>query len=275
MSTFQSYLDIPAINWSSLKNMNESPLAYRYWQDHPRGDKPAYALGRAAHVAILEPDRFASDVVMFEGRRAGKLWKEFQEENEGREIVKAPEYNQIMRMVDAVHAHPVAMAALEGGTMETNLEWTDPVTGLACKGRADCITDRVVDLKTAREVNKRQFTQAATGYLYYGQTAFYHDGAGHMANEHGGGASAIPPLIIAVQSVAPYDVAVYEIGGDALEAGRNLYRTLLDTLKACQDADHWPGCEPDAVEMELPPWAAGTETETMPALTMGGKVMEF
>jgi len=263
VSNFNEYLNLDGINWSSLKLIHESPLAYRYWQDHPRGDKPAYALGRAAHVAILEPERFAKDVVVFDGRRAGKVWKEFQEENDGAEIVKPAEMAQIKAMVDAVHNHPVAMSALECGTMETNMEWTDPVTGLACKGRADCITDRVVDLKTAREVNRRQFTRAAADYLYHGQTSFYHDGYGHMMNEQGGGASAIPPLIIAVQSTPPYDVAVYEIGADALEAGRNLYRGLLDTLKACQDADYWPGCEVDAVEMELPPWAAGVEEEVL------------
>ena len=52
------YADIAALNWSSLKHMAESPLAYRWHLAHPREDTPALRLGRAVHARILEPAEY-------------------------------------------------------------------------------------------------------------------------------------------------------------------------------------------------------------------------
>ena len=269
MSTFSDYLDISAVNWSSLKALHVSPLNYRYWKDHPSPDKPAYALGRATHSRILEPDTFQDEYVVWDGRRAGKPWKEFQEANITMDILRPAELEQVEAMAAAVEGHQVASALLAGGDAETTLEWTDPPTGLKCKGRADYLTDRVVDLKTAREVDPWSFNGAIGKYLYFGQLAFYHDGWKKcMCNPD---SRTEPPIIIAVQSVPPYDVAVYELGTEAMDAGRNLYRGLLDRLKECMDTDNWPGCASEVVGVELPPWAPGTETEAAPKITMGGK----
>jgi hypothetical protein len=254
---FKDYLDIKATNWSSLKLMHTSPLCYRYYQDNPMPDKAAYALGRAVHCAVLEPSRFESDVVVFDGHRAGKKWTEFKEANGDCEIVKPSEMQLIKTMRDAVLSHPVASLHLQGGIAETNLEWVDVPTQLKCKGRADYITDRrVIDLKTARDVDPWKFSGAIASYLYHGQMAFYGDGAvlhGHDVD--------LPPLIVAVQSSPPFDVAVYEIGAEALEAGRNLYRGLLDMLKGCMDSGHWSGCAPEVVDVMLPRWAAGMDED--------------
>ena len=139
------------------------------------------------------------------------------------------------------------------------MEWTDPVTNLACKGRADYVrSTRLVDLKTARSVAPRQFMRAAADYLYHGQVAFYMDGAlesGVLPQE------ACFPAIVAVQSSPPWDVAVYKFTPQALDAGRRLYRTLLDRLHECQTADWWPGVAPAPAALELPGWAAGVEDE--------------
>ena len=277
MTSFASYLDIPAINWSSLKAMHISPLNYRYWQENPSPDKPAYALGRATHTAVLEPVEFNDRYATYEGVRnkKHKKYQEFMEENQGKEILSQPEWDQIWTMADAVDAHPMARSLLTGGDAEVNLEWTDPVTGLACKGRADYLTDRVVDLKTAREVDPRRFSRAVSDYLYHGQLAYYHDGLGYWANEQGQGATPMAPIIIAVQSQPPYDVAVYQMTDEAMDAGRNLYRSLLDRLAECMETDTWPGVAGEVVDVELPPWAAGSETDNAPALTMGGTKMEF
>ena len=274
MSTFQSYLDINAINWSSLKAMHVSALAYRWWQDHPSPDKPAYQLGRATHSAILEPESFATEYVVYPGKvRRGKAWEEFQEENGWCEIITANDMELAETMAAAVQVHPVASTLLSGGDAEVNLEWTDPVTGMKCKGRADYLTDRVIDLKTAREVDPRRFSRAIADYQYHGQLAYYHDGWRRSMCDPD--SPVLNPIIIAVQSQPPYDVAVYQMTDEAMDAGRALYRGLLDRLAECMATDTWPGVAGEVVDVELPPWAAGTETDNAPALTMGGKEMKF
>ena len=268
MSTFSEYLNIDAINWSSLKAMQVSALAYHYFKNNPAPDKPAYALGRATHTAILEPDLFDSQYAIFDGRRAGKKWEEFKAAHFDRDIIKPAEYDLVQRMAEAVHAHPVAHVHLLGGVAEQTMVWKDPPTGLKCKGRADYITDRIVDLKTARAVDPWNFNGAIGKYLYHGQLAFYHHGA--WAADY---KIDMAPLIIAVQSSAPHDVAVYSLPPEVMQAGADLFRSLLDRLSDCLRTNEWPGCAPDSVlDVSLPSWAAGMESEQDAAeLTIGGE----
>jgi len=273
MTTFDEYRDLPGINWSSLKQFHHSARMFRYYQNHPSPDKPAYALGRAVHCAILEPDRFDADHVVYDGKvRRGKAWDAFKEEYAGKEILKPGEMAQVEVMREAVLDH-VAGEYFTGGRSEVNLEWNDGPTGLTCKGRADYIRGPLlIDLKTARDVDPRRFARAAADYLYHGQMAYYFDGAQMSGDLPEPGMS---PLIVAVQSQPPWDVAVYQITDDQLQWGRNLYRSYLDQLAAGLESDVWPGVAPDVVPLELPEWAAGSEASTAPALTMGGKEMKF
>ena len=259
---FRDYTAIDAVNWSSLKALHESPLQYRHQQQHPPADKPAWVLGRAAHCAILEPGELMERYTIWTGgRRAGKKWELFKlgALEAGQEVITAKEMNDVNEMSYAVLHHEAAAKALSGGRAEVTMEWTDPVTNLACKGRADYVrSTRLVDLKTARSVAPRQFMRAAADYLYHGQVAFYMDGAlesGVLPQE------ACFPAIVAVQSSPPWDVAVYKFTPQALDAGRRLYRTLLDRLHECQTADWWPGVAPAPAALELPGWAAGVEDE--------------
>jgi hypothetical protein len=182
--------------------------------------------------------------------RSVELWERVGDA----EIVTADQMDTATILATAVQRHETASLHLSGGTMEQTIEWTDPATNLKCKGRADCITDRIVDLKTAREVEPRRFSYAASDYLYHGQMAFYHDGARLAGLD-----IDMPPVIIAVQNAPPYDVAVYQVSEDALEAGRRLYQGLLDRLAECLQKDEWPGAVPGVVDLELMAWAAGVE----------------
>jgi len=255
------YNEIPGMNWSSLKRIHASPAEYLYRVTNPEPDKAAFALGRALHCAVLEPDRWGTDFVgqpdFGDGRtKAAKAAKAdwLLTVGPGTEIVSADDFETISRMADALRAHRVAGPLLTGDRAEQVVQWQDPITGLACKGRLDILTSRVVDLKSAREIHPRQFGAAAARYLYHGQIAWYHDGAilgGALPED------AEPPILIAAQKVAPWDVACYSVPEHVITAGRRLYRSLLDRFIECQAADYWPGCAPDLLDLELPQWGAG------------------
>lgn len=251
----EKYEGINALNWSSLRDMAQSPLLYAWRQEHPRPDTAAMALGRAIHCAVLEPNVFETRYALrpdgLDGRtKAGKEWLA-EVQARGLEVLGVDDAFTVKMCRDAVHEHKVAHRLLEGCLYEQALTWV--VDGIACKGRLDAVcADHIVDLKTTRSL--ADFGRDFARLSYHGQLAWYLDGA--VA------AGAVTPsavvrqaFVVAVETSEPYDVAAFVLPVDVLELGRTLYRTLLDLWVSCRDADCWPGRYPALTPLELPRWA--------------------
>ena len=274
------YAAIPAINWSTLKEMAVSPRFYRWRLAHPAKSKPAYRLGNAAHCAVFEPEKFDGRYVVLDTDTIGELaparntkagkaiieahpeWAALSSDDykaaavraeyPDKELITDTERDDALAMRESVYAHPVARELLRGGLAEETVTWTDERTGLACKGRLDYLRpDLVLDAKSTRDPSPRQFERAAAAYGYFGQCLFYHDGAVAArridGQEH--------PVIIAIRNCDDFDVAVYRIDSQAMEAGRATYRAYLDKLAQCTAADYWPGVAPELRLLGCPPWA--------------------
>lgn len=261
--TFGDYAKIDALNWSTLSLMATSAKLLRYRVDHPRQDTPDLRRGRLIHLATLEPERFAREVIahpdLGDGRtKEGKARKaEFLASvPPGATVVEPEEYERALVCADAVRRHPSAGPLLRSGRVEVSMRWE--IDGVACKARADFLAPTYLcDLKSTRQDSLRGIVRDVADYLYHGQLAWYHDGAvrsRHISDGEG-------PYIIAVQHVEPFDVVVLRVGIEALERGRALYRSLLDRYVACQAADWWPGLAPEVVTLQLPAWAAGGDGE--------------
>ncbi len=250
------YFSNPRLNFSAAKHLAQSPLAFKHYRDNGRPDKASYSIGRGAHAATLEPDRFRDQYVVYPGAvRRGKEWDSFAASNADREILKADEHARCLAIAAAVHRHPIAAELLSSGVAESAIEWTDSETGLELKARPDFVSDAsrgaCVELKTAADISPRKFAASVAGYFYHVQLAWYL--AGLAAT---GRTSITRGVIIAVESAAPHDVAVYELGEDALYRGQVQMRDWLKLLVECKRTGLWPGRAPDAVqELELPRWA--------------------
>lgn len=237
-------------NWSLIRHMADSPAHVQYARTHPQEDTAAMLLGRAVHCACLEPDTFGSRFAVYEGAvRRGKEWDAFREAHADSEIIKADEWEQAQEIAEAVRAHPIAARALSQGQAEVTLQWTDPGTGLACKGRADWIgSGMLIDLKTSKSLDLREFTRSIATYDYAAQLAMYLDGARNMGME----IDAVG--IIGVESSPPYDVGVFELDAGTLELGRMKYQGLLRKVAECLESGQWPGRYPEIVTIDLPTW---------------------
>lgn len=254
------YAQIKAVNWSSLKHLQTSPLLYRYRMDHPQPTKPGFIIGGAVHTKVLEPHLFDQRHAVFDGTRRGKEWDAWQLANPGKESLKPPELIRVGATAEAVASHRVAAQILSGGRREESMTWRDPETGLACKGRVDYITPRyVADLKySARGIDGHTFPRTCAAYLYHAQVAWYMDGA--IA------AGKLPvdcerPYIVAAQGVEPYDVGVYQLTPTDVKRGRAIYRRLLKQLVQCTEAGMWPGAVPDIRDLNVPDWSGPVEDE--------------
>ncbi len=251
---FSDYLAIDSTNWSSLKHLRQSPLAYKHALTHQRPDADMLRLGRAVHTAVFEPDRLPLDYVVFKGaRRAGKEWDAFEEAHAGETILKVEQYERACAIRDAVRAHPLAAPYLASGQPEHVLTWTDQVSGVACKARLDWLSTfppAVVDLKTSRHAtNQRLFASAAWDLGYHHQLAFYTRGALAVTGR------LHPAVIIAVEPTAPFDVAVYRLDEDALATAAGQVDDLLRLLVECREANVWPGAHDGELVLGLPRWA--------------------
>ena len=250
--TNDEYTAIKAVHFSGLKPLAVSPLLYHHRLAVPGEDKPAFALGSAAHCAILEPDEFGKRYAEYAPVRNGKKWEEWQEKNPGVQSLKPHEMSRAQEIARAVRGHRIAGQLLRGGRAEEVVTWNDAVTGLACKGRLDYLRpDFVTDLKTARDPSPQAFAKVASGLGYLAQVAFYHDGATAARLIDG----KQRPYIIAVESNEPFDVACFQLTDDALLYGREFYRSLLRRLLECTEANYWPGVAPDLQELGISPYA--------------------
>ena len=201
--SFRQYQQINALNFSALKWMATSPLHYQHWLKHRYPDSDSFRLGRAVHAAVFEQDRFLEDFAVYEGKRSGLRWLQYQEEFDRATILKDADMKTAVAVGDAVRAHPVASELLADpdGEAESALQWTDGETGLQCKARLDWVAPTLgdlADLKTTRgSVGAWAFAVAMNRYQYYLQLAFYRRGYQAV---HG---QDLTPVIIAVESVPP------------------------------------------------------------------------
>jgi len=249
--TFPAYRRTKAVNWSTLKEMARSPKHYRYRLENPPEETPGMRLGRAIHTAVLEPDAFPLEYVVYDGpRRAGKEWEEFALVNGRKTILKNDEYQTALDVRDAVQGHKLAARMLRRGRSEVTLQWTDPQTRMRCKGRLDHLRgDTLIDLKSTRDVDNRLFGRLCANMEYHAQLAFYRRGL--LATGH----KPAPVYIVAVESAAPFDVAVFAVDEDVLEAGDMLVRRLLHQVKTCRRLRRWPGRYESEESLAFPEWA--------------------
>lgn len=260
ITTFEDYVAIPRMNWSTLKLMQTSPRLLKYRSENPQKDTDAYRLGRAIHCAVLEPDRFVTDYVvkpdgMSFATKEGKAWKAEHIVAAGKEIADA----KVHTCVQSIREHAAAAELLGGLRAEQVILWTDAESGVKCKGRGDAMRgDVLVDIKTTGK-GVSNFRTQASSLLYHGQLAWYLDGA-IAARALSPDADAYVIAVSTSESDA-YDVRVDRLPEEAIEAGRRLYRRLLDQWVECDAANIWPGQFPGIGELLPTHWAAGMEQD--------------
>lgn len=260
MSTFADYRAIKAINYSTLKHMERSPAHYRAAVDGEmeRPSSPALAFGSLVHALALEPESVSRLYVVADVDRRTKAGKEFAASvDAANQVLVSPrDYARAEAIARRVRTSPLVAPYLTGARHEITVEWTHPATGLRCKGRLDWIhepTRTLLDLKTARDIGRRFFGRQAASLGYVGQLGgMYRD-----ACSYGLGWDPERILIVAVESAPPFDLAVYQLDSQAIEAGEALVDALLSRVAECEASGTWPGAHPEVETLDVPGWYYG------------------
>ena len=257
--SFAEYRNLPGVNFSSLKHIAESPLAYQWHLTQPDEPTPAMLFGSAVHCAILEPDQFDQRyAVRPEGLDLRKTadkehWAEL---SAGKIALTITDAEKIAAMREGLYRNTEIRRLLEApGTFEATIQWTGP-GGRLCKGRLDKYLDdgTIFGLKTTSKFDQRQFQSAAWQMFYHAQWAWYYCGIGELGLPRGE-----EMYEAVVQSSGPFDAALYAVTGPIIEAGRVEYESWLRTLAQCERTGEWPGRYPDIVEFLPPKWAQDSE----------------
>ena len=261
-------LDVPADEYHAATKRNEfttshrlnlfrkCPALYKKTIDGEivEGETSAFTLGRATHTLILEgADKFAAEFCVSygptnekTGKPYGKLTKAYADwlADQTMPVISSEEHALILKMSEAVHAHPAAKEILSSGIAEATVrttwsgepvqarfDWYDPERGI------------LADLKTCADVDR--FGYDIRDYGYVPQMGFYVNCL-RLA-----GCKNVPRVyLIAVEKKEPYRVSVTEICAMTLEdtihnhMGGENWRddadAMIEELRKCRAEGHWP-----------------------------------
>ncbi len=262
--TSDEYHSSPGISKSHLDSIAEkSPLHYwhKYLNPEREPDQPTAAMqkGSAIHLAILEPHLVEKNMVcgLNVDRRSNEnkaSWANFEAIHAGKIILKADDYDHVMKMRDAIHSHPVAAGMFTGGKSEQSVFSRDIETNALIKCRYDYMfgaAAAVVDLKKTTDASEEGFGKSATDFRYDVQSAWYNHvtycETGRYIDDW---------VFVAIEETAPYAIGVYTVAFD------NMLRDAMATAMAnfnqilMHKADgYWPDYGINPTQLKLRPWA--------------------
>jgi hypothetical protein len=251
---FPQYCELDAWNASKIKKLAESPMSFIQSQKEHAASH-SMGLGTLVHSLVLEPSTVDDEYIVLPETRtdakgnevkfvkSGKYWESFRADIGTCTAVSAADWEKANLMAQNVLAHPLAAKLLAAASdRELTIEF-DSIFG-ASKARIDAAGNGyVLDLKTTATIEPRRFGYASEKFGYDIQSAFYRDAL----------VSADPAamdatfIFIAVENVAPYDIACYEAVPEVLEMGRRRIRKAHENLQRL-DSCGWLG---NYTEMEI------------------------
>jgi exodeoxyribonuclease VIII len=273
----EDYLKIAALSASGIKRVLQSPMHYRYDQDNPSEPTDSMLIGTALHMAVLEPDRFAADLLVIPDdapkrptavqRRALKpspaalesirFWSDFEASAQGKLVLNAEQLAQVRGMAGAVQRHPAHGELLRDGAAEVSMQWRDARLDIPCKARFDYLRDDgiAIDVKSCVDASPEGFARAVTSFKYHYQNAWY-----NTAHEHLRDASLRAFVFIAVENTAPYGCAAYVIEPNAIAFGARRCEDAMLLYKQSLDTGYWRSYPERVQPIVLPRWATSFAT---------------
>jgi hypothetical protein len=244
---------------SGIKMMMRSPSHYRAMIDNPPDQTPAMSMGELVHMATLEPDRFAADVVVSpecdRRTKAGKeLYTEFVSQSAGKRVVSASDYDLIKGMADSVRRRQTVQGMLAGCEIEVSIFWQHEF-GFMCKCRPDAIhlKDRyLIDLKTCQDASPSAFGRDCAKYSYDVQAAWYLNGAAIATGD-----CYYDFYFVAVEKAPPHEVMVYAVPQHTIQIGLSKIRQITPVYADCLKSNVWPGYPDEIINLQMPAWAEG------------------
>lgn len=146
---------------------------------------------------------------------------------------------------------------------ETSIYYQDPIYGIAQRIRPDAMqfsenigADTIISVKSTRAESIGHFSYHTAKYCYELTEGMYLDVASAVT-----GRDFRSTVMIMVQTVPPFGIAVFVWDGEDLEIGKYKYRQALQTVAECREKGKYPGYDAYAesgnlgfIAMKQPEW---------------------
>lgn len=263
-------------NVSSLKAMAEtSPHHMMYDRLHPEpmpefpptAKGAALDIGTAWHIACLQPDEYAQQIVdlpALDFRKKSDLewFAAEKEKRKGKTLLRQDSAEIVHSMADAFRKDATAKSLLDvSGRVELSVVWiTKTATGrdIKVKIRIDKLCDGrdggpvlLVDLKSSNDASRKGFQRQIFDCRYHWQAGLYVA----ICKE----CELLPSpegFVFAVQEKnRDFPVACYGLDDTSIERGEYEVRKALDVYLDCELSGIWPSYAKNIQSISLPAYA--------------------
>lgn len=269
-------------------------------EDLHKKDESHFELGTFIHSAFLEPTKFAKVKVLPEGgnknSRGGVItlikyyWTllgvapdvfldemkmdalkevcvdlEEQAKRAGYSFID-PTMSQVVKIIQSsyrTYGDGIIPRLIAQGRTETSFYGHDPETGLKVKIRPDCMlleeqvgANIILSVKTTSATSVDAFIRDAAKYRYELAEGMYLKVASEITGRQFSGT-----LMLVAQTCLPFQCFLLWFDAEDLACGKYKYQQAIDIVKACRDANEWPGFETFAedgaygiIQAKFPEW---------------------
>lgn len=233
------------------------------WEQHPRLN-PEYAsrqgnhldLGTVAHRELLGK---GEEIVVIDCAEYRK--QQHKDERDaayaaGKTPIKAPDYEEVCRMVEAARAqlaaHEIGDVLLQEGWAEQTLVWREH--GVWCRACIDWMLSggaTLYNYKTTTCAHPDVWTRRAYQLGYDLSAAFHAQGIAALT-----GASDIVHRWVVQERKPPYALSVIELSPAAITMAERKVGEALSLWRKCLEAGVWPAYPPQVLFITPPGYAA-------------------
>lgn len=237
------YHAAPSLSQSELKLIaDKTPRHFHHMKKSPRPPSDEMKLGSAAHMAILEPDKFIDTYRMLQpinkrtkaGREEVKALEEKAREEKKIYLIE-DQYRYAEAIAYEMGRHPIARDLLSNGVAE-RASFTE-LHGEAARILTDYYRPsdhEIIDVKTTKCASLNEFERDLRKYRYHWQACWYSDVVEKLTG-------AMPTFkIIAIENVPPHCIAIYEIRFDLMSIARREIMGAIEKLRVAERSG-WDG----------------------------------
>jgi hypothetical protein len=242
---------IPAMNQSSLKHMEKSPMHfYEYVQAPRKRPTDAKILGSLVDHILLgsEFPHISSPYPDYRTKEA-REWRDKQRDD-GVEVISAETQAKAVSMADSVRRLK-CFKDWQPWRLNLCLQGVHEPTGIRMKGLLDIAPDNVLivpDLKTTADASLWAFGASIATFGYDIQSAWYTELWRQNYQEDR------DYINICVESEPPFATSVQMMPRDAVARAWRQCERWLETYAKCLESCKWPGYSEEVQFAQVPPW---------------------